>query len=333
MIHVCNNDFRLTSGEVFNYCINWSKASFDISIADIQEQNNVLQICWLCCNNTSKHLGWHAKGGSFIIWFWAKPMCLDELLFRNSLHKELQFCLFKQSILDRLVEPKAFCFLFICQWFSSTSNSFRGNRIWRLPHNEFGLITLLSLILLIRFLAISDSIDGGHVSNRQSNAAYIYIYIYICLYICLLRLRNECHWNSRHFMTWKIAPPWWDSNPRSLDYIPNYIDNRHVSDHQRNVSQVYIYISGGSKPRNCIGKWQKYELQMSNDSHFEFDDLWKMVPFTAWHTAEMDSAQKKHIETIHEVLFLKNAYRSFSRAIFQFFDLTNCDSPRTPRHI
>ena len=50
----------------------------------------------------------------------------------------------------------------------------------------------------------------------------------------------------------------------------------------------------------------------------------KTVSFTAWHTAEMDSAQKFHIETINEVLFLKNAYRSFSRAIFQFFVLTIC---------
>ena len=106
MIHACTNNFRLTSGEVFNYCIIWSKASFDISVADIQEQNNVLQICWLCCNNTSKHLGWHAKGGAFIIWIWAKSICLDALLFRKSLQKELQFCSFQQSILDRLVEPK-----------------------------------------------------------------------------------------------------------------------------------------------------------------------------------------------------------------------------------
>ena len=43
-----------------------------------------------------------------------------------------------------------------------------------------------------------------------------------------------------------------------------------------------------------------------------------MAPFTAWHKAEMDSAQKFHIETTNEVLFLKNAYRSLSRAIFQF---------------
>ena len=48
----------------------------------------------------------------------------------------------------------------------------------------------------------------------------------------------------------------------------------------------------------------------------------KTASFTAWHTAEMDSAQSFHIETTNEVLFLKNAYRSLSRAIFQVFVLT-----------
>ena len=37
MVHACTNNFPLTSGEVSNYYINWSKASFDFSIADIQE--------------------------------------------------------------------------------------------------------------------------------------------------------------------------------------------------------------------------------------------------------------------------------------------------------
>ena len=48
----------------------------------------------------------------------------------------------------------------------------------------------------------------------------------------------------------------------------------------------------------------------------------KTVPLTAWHTAEMDSAQKIHIKPIDEVLFLKNACRSLSGAIFQLFVLT-----------
>ena len=59
-------NFCLTSGEVFNHYINWSKASFDFSIADIDEQNNVLHICWLFCNITGKHLGWHAKEETYV---------------------------------------------------------------------------------------------------------------------------------------------------------------------------------------------------------------------------------------------------------------------------
>ena len=69
-------------------------------------------------------------------------------------------------------------------------NSFRGNRIWWLHHNGFGLITLLSFILLIRFLVISDSIEGGHVSNRQSNAAYIYIYMSVYLPVKVTNLET-----------------------------------------------------------------------------------------------------------------------------------------------
>ena len=64
----------------------------------------------------------------------------------------------------------------------------------------------------------------------------------------------------------------------------------------------------------------------------------KTVPLTAWHTTEMDSAQNFHTETINEVLFLKNAYRSLSRAIFQFFALTttacqHCGQTLTIDHI
>ena len=57
-------------------------------------------------------------------------------------------------------------------------------------------------------------------------------------------------------------------------------------------------------------KLQKYELHMSDDSHIEFYDLWGNGALTAWHTAEMDSAQKIHIKTIKEIFFRENAYRS-----------------------
>ena len=52
---------------------------------------------------------------------------------------------------------------------------------------EYGgtIIILLSFLLVIVFLAILDSIDGGHVSNRQSNASSIYIYIYIYMWVCI----------------------------------------------------------------------------------------------------------------------------------------------------
>ena len=55
---------------------------------------------------------------------------------------------------------------------------------------------------------------------------------------------------------------------------------------------------------------------------FNFTICGTTVSFTAWHTAEIDLAQNLHIETTNEVRFLKNAYRSLSRAMFQFFVLT-----------
>ena len=89
MIHACTNNFRLTSGKVFNYCINWSKLFFVFSIADIQEENDALHICWLCCKNTSIQLGWHAKEQSIVAWLWVMPRYLDALL--KSIHTELYF--------------------------------------------------------------------------------------------------------------------------------------------------------------------------------------------------------------------------------------------------
>ena len=190
-------------------------------------------------------------------------------------------------MLHHLVIAKAFCFLFICQWFSFTPNSFRRNRMWRLHHNEFWLITLLSLILLIRFLFILDSIDG-HVKTMQ----HIYLYIYIYLYICLQRLRNECPWNSQHFMAWKIAHPWWGSIPRSLFYISSSIIHRHVLDHQSNVSQIYLYISGAPNRKIVYGNDKNMNCRCQKAAILNFTICWQMVPFTAWHTADMDSAQK-----------------------------------------
>lgn len=58
-------------------------------------------------------------------------------------------------------------------------------------------------------------------------------------------------------------------------------------------------------------------------SHFVFIVYAKTVMFTTCYMAEMDSAPKNHIETILEVLFLKNAYCILSRAIYLFWDSTN----------
>ena len=134
---------------------------------------------------------------------------------------------------------------------------------------------LLSFILLIRFLAILDSLDGGHVSNRQSNAN-IYIYIYVHL---PAKFNERMFLKQSTFYDGEYSTPWWGSNPPSLDYIPSSIDSRHVSDHQRNASQIYFSISGSPNQEIVYENGKKYKLQMSDDSHFEFYDLWENGAF------------------------------------------------------
>ena len=123
-------------------------------------------------------------------------------------------------------------------------------------------------------------------------------------------------------MTWKIAHPWWGSNPWSLGYIPSSIDSRHASDHQSNAYQIYFYISGAPNQEVVYENDKNMNCRCLMTAILNFTIYGKTVPLTAWHTAEMDSAQKIHIEIINEVLFLKNAYRSLSGAIFPFFVLT-----------
>ena len=87
---------------------------------------------------------------------------------------------------------------------------------------------------------------------------------------------------------------------------------------KQGISNIFLYI-GVSKQRNCIRKWQKkYELNMSDDGHFEFYDLWENGVIYSLAYGRNGFNTKFHIETTNEVLFLKNAYRSLSRAIFQF---------------
>ena len=75
-------------------------------------------------------------------------------------------------------------------------------------------------------------------------------------------------------MRWKLAHPWWGSNPRSIDYMPSSI-TRHVSDHQIKASQTYFSISGSPNEEIVYENDNKYELNMSDDGHFEFYDLWE----------------------------------------------------------
>ena len=123
-------------------------------------------------------------------------------------------------------------------------------------------------------------------------------------------------------MTWTIAHPWWGSNPRSLDYIPSSVNSHHVSDHQSNASLIDFYISGALNQEIVYGNDKNMNCRCPMAAILNFTICGKTVPFTAWHTAEIDSAQKMHIETTSEVLFLKNAYGSLSRAISKFFVLS-----------
>ena len=119
------------------------------------------------------------------------------------------------------------------------------------------------------------------------------------------------------------STPWYGSNPRSLDFMPSSINSNHASDHQSNASQIYFYISGVPNQEVVYENDKNTNWRCPMAAILNFTICGKTVSLTAWHTAEMNSAQTNHIEPTYEVLFLKNAYRSLSRAIFQFFVLTN----------
>ena len=115
----------------------------------------------------------------------------------------------------------------------------------------------------------------------------------------------------------------------TIVYIPSSINSRHASDHQSNASQIYFYILGAPKQEIVYGNVKIMNCRCLMTAILNFTISGKTVPFIAWHTAEMNSSQKMHIETTNEVLFLKNAYRSLPRAIFQFLVLTNWGSLST----
>ena len=53
------------------------------------------------------------------------------------------------------------------------------------------------------------------VNTRNGNLALEIVPIFGC----------EHFWgDSRTFLKWKIAQPWWDSNPRYLDYMPSWLE-------------------------------------------------------------------------------------------------------------
>ena len=131
-------------------------------------------------------------------------------------------------------------------------------------------------------------------------------------------LTHECHWNRQHFMRWKIAHPWWGSNPRSLCYIPNSINSHHVSDHQSNASQIYFYISGAPNQAIIYENDKIYELKMSNNGHFEFSIYGETVSLPPWHTAKMDSAWKIHIEQETKYFFSKMSTGLYLGLYFNF---------------
>ena len=107
-----------------------------------------------------------------------------------------------------------------------------------------------------------------------------HIYIYICVCVCVsvylpVKLTDEFPWNSRHFMWWKIAHPWWGSSPRSLDYILSSLNSCHVSDPQAMHSTYISIYQGIQTKKNEYENDKKYELKMSDGRHFEFYDLWE----------------------------------------------------------
>ena len=122
-------------------------------------------------------------------------------------------------------------------------------------------------------------------------------------------------------MRWKLAHPWWGSNSRSLDYIPSS-NTCHIWDHQSKASQIYFHTSGSPNKEIVYENDKKYGLNMSDDGHFEFSDLWENGVIYSLAYGRNGFSTNFHIKTTNEVLFLKNAYRSLFRAIFQFFVLT-----------
>ena len=115
---------------IFEVCASGEVYSYYIKIIDhkcifvgrllFKKQHNVLHICWPCYNNTSKHLAWHAKEWTSVIWFWAKNIYLGVIHFRSQTpckckHKKWKI-LFNQAFNARSFGgARVFCSSSICQ--------------------------------------------------------------------------------------------------------------------------------------------------------------------------------------------------------------------------
>ena len=122
-------------------------------------------------------------------------------------------------------------------------------------------------------------------------------------------------------MRWKLAHSRWGSNhDLSITYrVPLLIMSQIIK--ARHVKYIFIYQ--GLRTKKLYTKMAKnINWICPMTAILNFTICGKTLSLTAWHTAEMYSAQHFHLETTNEVLFLNNAYRSLSRAIFQCFVLT-----------
>ena len=118
--------------------------------------------------------------------------------------------------------------------------------------------------------------------------------------------------------TWKIAHPWWGSNPRSLDYISSSIYSCHVSDNQNNASWIYFYMSVAPNQKIVYENDKNMNCRCRMTAILNFTICGKRCHLQLGIRQKWIQHKKIHIETTNEVLFLKNAYRSLSRAIFYF---------------
>ena len=212
-------------------------------------------------------------------------------------------------------------------------NSFQGNWKWQLHHNGFGLITISSFILLIMFSVILGFIDGAHISSCEIDAPYIYICIcmYLGIYICIyIYIYMPVKGNTR--ISLKQSTFYEVEISTSLVGLEPMISRLHTKFHyssclrssKQGISNIFLYIKV-CKQRNCIRKLQKMWIE-----YVRWRPFW-ILRFVGKRCHLQLGIWQKWIQ--HKIayksnkwsIFLKNAYRSLSRAIFQFFVLTITD--------